>query len=1571
MISPNINPNEQTFTPLNKKTIKNSRAVGNRKTRKNKAVTPNLNIKPDREQSDANQIPQLNIDKSQSDSEIETSTKIQPVPDDLEAVFVNKQTPEAKDFNSKLLQKEETERDTIAQIEVATAKGDPLTPGEQAIQYLYPSLNDPNFNTKIASKKEFNDTKYEGLKKDANNQVVSIEEYAEELNNAPFELQPHQTFVKNFLSFQTPYNSLLLYHGLGSGKTCSAIGVCEEQRDYLKQMGINKKIIIVAEPNVQDNFRLQLFDSRKLKNIDGLWNINACTGNKLLKEINPTNIKTLSKEAVIKYVNNLINTYYLFVGYIQLSNLIEEVSNMKSKSTSNLDEETKQKNINKLLKQEFSNSLIVIDEVHNIRIASDNAKKTTAINLMTLVNAADNLRFLLLSATPMYNSYTEIIWLINLMNINDKRAAVKVSDIFDTNGTFLTETTVVNGEEVVDNIGEKLFIQKCTGYVSFVRGENPYTFPFRIYPSIFSRSDTFENPKNTYPTRQMNGIEIKLISPSIIPLYLTRIGEYQMYGYKSIIEYLRNKYIRNDDLTNASKMPSFENMESFGYTILQKPLEALNIVYPVEGLKEYAESIQPIEYQSDLISHALAKKDITLFESPNNQLVESEVIAEETIKQNQSNVSQNSLAINKKEENSDNEQSDNDESDNDEEDSSSSSDSSSSTGSSSTGSSSTGSSSEVSTNSSDKTSSGSSSDNSSSSKGGAKKISPSKKVRENTTELINPMLSKITGKKGLKNIMNFEDNINTLTKGNFEYKPNILANEEHGRIFAQKNISKYSSKISNICNSICSLPSEEHPQGKLCDGIVLIYSQYIDGGLVPVALALEEMGFTRFGKGAKSLFASPPPNTNKQLKSLKYVMITGDKRLSKNNDDDVRELTSDLNTNNETTGSVIKVVLISKAGSEGLDFKAIRQIHILDPWYNMSRIEQIIGRGVRNFSHKSIEFKKRNVEIFLYGTLLSDQEEAADLYVYRVAEKKAKQIGIVSRVLKKTAVDCIINHAQTELTNDDFKNQEVEQILSNHKTIMYEVGDVPYSSTCDYMDTCKYICEPSKVNKINEDTYNEKFILVNSDKIIQKIKELMKQRVFYTKKNLIEKIKTPKTFPDVQIFAALSQLIYDKNEYIIDPYGRSGYLVNIGDYYLFQPSELDFNKSSLSAFNRSAPIDYKFPKIQLNIGDKDKDNEINNAIHDTSNLYNFKNALDINMDEINEVDELGDLDELDKENTVMSTIKMNYNSAILARDEYAKIASDHPTDEDINNFKTLNKLQKTKKDLTKEDTMLLKNITLKMNTYKKNLKKIITPDTWYNSCGIVMYKLVNLNLILPDKDGKEESVEVLLQNYLIEHIVDMLLYPDKLNVLNYLTGLTREKDNIEQKVYDYLTFNIIKQGRNVYLVFYDGKTQITKNYDDASRRVLILKKKTWQQVDEVGNKDFNAEIEKIQNEFKKHNVRDEVNNIIGFIGFDKKINHMLFKIKDIHSDRNIAGARCDQESKAFMLKMLNKLVEKKIFTNITTKLYSKYELCIIEEFLLRHYNAIKFKNKIWFFSPEFTELYNLEHCKVKQNKFNY
>jgi Cdc6-like AAA superfamily ATPase len=290
---------------------------------------------------------------------------------------------------------------------------------------------------------------------------------ADRLCNEELELSTYQTVIRNFLSNDTPYNGLLLFHGLGTGKTCSAISVAEEMRDYMKHMGISQQIIVIASPNVQENFRLQLFDERELKEIEpGVWNIRACTGNKFIKEINPMNMKGLTREKVIKQIKRLIQSYYLFFGYNEFANYVRNNASSVGISSDDIDLQTKKKKrgdaklaesgaaaaaaaaagegagkkrgrrsaetIAKIaeletaalenlsivkLRKLFSNTLIIIDEVHNIRITDDNRDKRVSKILYQIVQKVNNVRLLLLSGTPMYNSYKEIVWLINLMNL--------------------------------------------------------------------------------------------------------------------------------------------------------------------------------------------------------------------------------------------------------------------------------------------------------------------------------------------------------------------------------------------------------------------------------------------------------------------------------------------------------------------------------------------------------------------------------------------------------------------------------------------------------------------------------------------------------------------------------------------------------------------------------------------------------------------------------------------------------------------------------------------------------------------------------------------------------------------------------------------------------------------------------------------------------------------------------------------------------------------------------------------------------------------------------------------------
>ena len=1677
--------------------IKNEESKETEEIKKNQENKLTLDTSESSEETEPSVLESTSEELARSSVISENTIKDETVPQvtsiqlkkDFEKINCNDENYYSSECNKFLLKKELAEREHLSEHSEETP-------------YLYPNLNDAEFNIKIASKKEFNDTKYDGAIH------ANIKEQSDILAKADFELQPHQAFVKNFMSFQTPYSSLLLYHGLGTGKchakgtpilmsdgtvklienikegellmgddsrprrvlslargkdkmyniipikgdkytvnqehilclrasenyeglnnytkndniieisvkdylelpektktllkgykvpvdfpekevpmdpyligntltdkipllykcnsrenrlkllaglldrygcldnkcigfvftnknetlvddviylarslgfdsykssknndiinisgnrleeipiknialnlasplekvdkdvlvtgikveylkeddyygftldgncrylmgdftvthnTCSAIGVCEEMRDYMKQMGITKRIIIVASENVQDNFKLQLFDERKLTLVDGLWNIRSCTGNKLIKEINPMSMKGMTKEKVISQIKNLINTYYIFLGYVQFANYIiktmnydEEIEkqgfkkkfeNKKGDNTKSSKNPTKEKEKTKIqmlkdvlielnsriikrLQNEFNDRLIVIDEVHNIRKTEDNENKKVAINLELLVKSAKNMRFLLLSATPMYNTYKEIVWLLNLMNTNDRRGRLEVKDIFDKNGDFKKN-------------GEEMLIRKATGYISFVRGENPYTFPYRVYPSEFAKQHTF--PAIKYPSYQMNLKKIKHEDKKrVLSLYLTKIGgcnncgSCQYCAYKYIIYNLRNKKFSITTKTGVVRdMPTFENMESFGYTLLQTPLESLIISYPIPGLKSILDEI-PNENLSDdfspSFSESIPKDDDVDADINGNENIVTELI--------------------------------------------------------------------------DETEEGT--EESATNKGGSESFTPFR--REGIS--IDP--HQLTGKSGLERMMNYVDERSPPVKGDFEYKKTTLDN--YGKIFSRELIGKYSSKIKCILDNIVN-----NETGKVSEGVILIYSQYIDSGLIPMALALEEMGFTRYGQGVKPLFKNKPsdlidvrtmkePADKKNFMPARYSMITGETRLSPNNDFEVKGATDDDNK----YGNKVKVVLISKAGSEGIDFKFIRQIHILEPWYNMNRIEQIIGRGVRNFSHKDLPFEKRNVEIFMYGTILDKNiEEAADLYVYRVAEYKAVQIGKVTRVLKETAVDCIINHDQTNFTQEIMSTSLKEPITQELSTGVvlndFKVGDAPFSPACDYMATCNYNCRPNKAideNDLNEDTYNESFIIMNSEKILQRIRMLMKESFFYKKDVLLKAIRTPKEYPYVQIYSALTQLIDDENEFIIDKYGRNGHLINIGEYYLFQPVELRDKNAPI--FDRSVPIDYKHDMVKFKI----KQNIGKNV------GKNVGKKIGRNIDKISQ--NLNDISEIDEGKMVVDEMKKNF-------------------------------------ELSREFT--------------KQSKVSRGDDNWYKHCGIVMRKMA-----IEYPEAKNNN---LLIKFLVAHMIEILLFDDKLALMNYLYSLIHiSEGSVEWFAKEYFEKNsIITKNFTVFIM-----------YNLNKRMIMILNENNkWVEAEPEDQREI-ASTKEVK-ELLTMNP-NEYNKIIGFIGYEKKNKYLVFKTKDMTSKRD-TGARCDESGKDKTIHKTNEIIGETKYTNENTKAkkdadgtiiseaVGHTELCVFQEFILRFFNAIQKDNKKWFLTPDMALWYKI------------
>jgi hypothetical protein len=469
------------------------------------------------------------------------------------------------------------------------------------------------------------------------------------------------------------------------------------------------------------------------------------------------------------------------------------------------------------------------------------------------------------------------------------------------------------------------------------------------------------------------------------------------------------------------------------------------------------------------------------------------------------------------------------------------------------------------------------------------------------------------GKSGFTGIMNFKNDTTIPLKYDYEYKPETL--ENHGRIFAPENISKYSGKFSSISSKI-----------KKSNGVILVYSQHIEGSIIPFALMLEEMGFTRFSKNEKSnknLFKETvrepidyktlkPRNNTSPFNPAKYCIITGDKHFSPNNENDLRTITSIDNKD----GELVKVVIISKAVAEGVDFKFIRQIHIIEPWYNMNRPEQIIGRGVRNRSHCALDFEDRNVEIYLYTSQdKSLTHETPDVYMYRNAEYKAIKIGKITRILKSISVDCKLNISQTNFSveniNKLIENKKTTIRLSSGKTIPYKIGDRPFTEICDYQDNCEYTCVATRDygKKINLSNYKKYFANANYSMISSRIKGLFQKRFVYSQSELIKEINIQQTYPIEQIFYVLYNMVDNRSDIIIDKHTREGYLINKGDYYAFQPK--DIGNESISMYERIHPVDFKHEYMTL-----DKDTSFIQNVTETSVDSDYNSIME-KIDNVN------------------------------------------------------------------------------------------------------------------------------------------------------------------------------------------------------------------------------------------------------------------------------------------------------------------------------------------------------------------
>ena len=234
-----------------------------------------------------------------------------------------------------------------------------------------------------------------------------------------------------------------------------------------------------------------------------------------------------------------------------------------------------------------------------------------------------------------------------------------------------------------------------------------------------------------------------------------------------------------------------------------------------------------------------------------------------------------------------------------------------------------------------------------------------------------------------------------------------------GLVPALEHLSRYSEKYATMVRTIIG--------GK---GPAFVFSNFLDYGVNAIARILKAVGFIQY---------SPMSKTEGSRTAMKFAVWSSDTAGGKKGEFFARNVQALFNGTENKDGSKLKVILGTRSIMEGVSFFNVRQVHISDPWWNESRIQQIAARAVRNCSHKALPPNERQVTIFKHASayqrvgdqpdiirllrdlnaggelLRSFEDRTIEQYMYQKASQKMRLTQDFQNLLKEAAVDCNIN----------------------------------------------------------------------------------------------------------------------------------------------------------------------------------------------------------------------------------------------------------------------------------------------------------------------------------------------------------------------------------------------------------------------------------------------------------------------------------------------------------------------------------------------------------------------------------
>jgi superfamily II DNA or RNA helicase len=759
------------------------------------------------------------------------------------------------------------------------------------------------------------------------------------------ELFSHQKFIKDYIQFTSPYRGLMVYHGLGTGKTCSAVAAAEIM---LKNMNVTVMLPASLKPNFVDEIKkcgsmfyklkqewvfipqssfkgheeevaeLMALERKLIMKREGVW---VPIG----KRSNFMSLSPQSQNDIILQLESMINKRFRFISYNGLTRkAIEEMT---------------EGGVNP-----FDNRCVIVDEVHNFISKIVNGRAIGQA-MYKLLMSAKNCKMICLSGTPIINYPHEISFLINLLTGPKKTFNLKAS-----------LNTKFNVDEIVSVLENNVYID----YYNI--DENARSISLVLVPDGFKvidkKMESIARDDNNLLQSQMldnviselKQIKVDMNKPSKNAVIVDKMlpedqDEFNRYFVNFATNTVSNSKLFMKRIIGAVSYYSTYSPE------LYPSVEKVEVSIPMNDFQfPIYEKARAIEHKKELQSKTKSNDSDNPFTNSGqvyrfySRAICNFVFPEEI-----------------------------------------------------------------------------------------KRPFPSKTSIASSTELdileddAKEVMSamKESQMKSSSKSQDRDDYIHELNKALHALSENM---HQKSSYLNENNIGKYSPKFKAIWDRIKEL-----------NGNVLVYSQFRKvEGLGILGLVMRANGYAEFKVKKTSNGEWDIDIAEEDYKKPKFAMFTGNNEDSKmllkifNSDfetlpESIKAKLPMLTCKNEKTlnnlhGGLIKVIMITQSGAEGISLKNVRQVHIIEPYWNNVRTNQVIGRAVRTCSHVQLPQSERNVEVFTYCTTFTpelleksftlktkDKGFTTDEYIYNIAKRKSNIIDSILDLVKKASVDCGVN----------------------------------------------------------------------------------------------------------------------------------------------------------------------------------------------------------------------------------------------------------------------------------------------------------------------------------------------------------------------------------------------------------------------------------------------------------------------------------------------------------------------------------------------------------------------------------